>query len=207
MSSSRRDFLLGVAGGACVAMAGFGAFGAKAATGLPRPPLMGDEKAPKRLEVWGSYTCPFTAALLPILARIVLSKPKTVSLEWHHFPTHPPDPALHVAGLAFKDAHFWGFSSRILNMVLKAGGVYKGLTPEKLAEFARAEGGNEDMLTAAYADQANWDAVKADLIAGQLLGVRATPGLFYGGYFLTPKGVPRNVKAFEKSLRTMIEQG
>jgi len=171
------------------------------------PPLLGDAAAPKRLVMWGSYTCPFTAQLLGVLSGIVTSMPQTVSLEWHHFPIHPPDPALHVAGLAFKDAHFWGFTEHVLGEVLKAGGPHAGLTPDMLAAFAEAEGGSEQTLAAAYADQAKWDAVKEDLIAGRLLGITRTPGLFYSGYFMTPNGIPRDLVAFEKSLRAMLQQG
>jgi protein-disulfide isomerase len=171
------------------------------------PPLLGDVAAPKRLVMWGSYTCPFTAQLAGLLNGIVTSMPQIVSLEWHHFPIHPPDPALHVAGLSFKGAHFWSFTGRVLNEVLKAGGPYAELTPDKLAAFAKEEGGSKETLAAAYADQAKWDAVKEDLVAGRLLGITRTPGLFYNGYFMTPNGIPRDLAAFDKSLRAMLQQG
>lgn len=205
MMSTRRSFLLGTA-----ALAGAAVIGCEPVQPAeqPKPPLIGEANAPKRLVLWGSYTCPYTAMLLlGILDGIVASMPETVSLEWHHFPTHPPDPALHVAGLAFKDAHFWGFTKRVLGEVLNANGQYRGLTPEKLAEFAMAEGGSGDSLAAAYADKAKWDAVKEDLIAGRLLGVTRTPGLFYNGYFLTPNGIPFDRAGFDKSLRDMLQQG
>jgi protein-disulfide isomerase len=166
---------------------------------------LGDATAPKRFVLWGSYTCAFTAQLLGILDGIVASMPKTVNLEWHHFPTHAPDPALHVAGLAFKDSHFWGFTRRVLGEVLKARGP--GLTPEVIIEFAKAEGGSEELLAAAYADKGKWDAVKEDLIAGRLLGVTRTPGLFYNGYFMTPNGLPLDLASFDKSLRAILQQG
>lgn len=209
MVSSRRAFLTQTIGVAGAAIAGLYAMNSLAAANdsSVKPPLLGDPLAPKRLAMWGSYTCPFTAILFPILQNIVGNKPKTVSLEWHHFPIHAPDPALHVAGLAFKDAHFWSFAARVLSEVFTAGGEYKALTPEKIAAFAQAEGGSEETLVAAYADKAKWDAVKADLIAGQLLGVRVTPGLFYNGYLLTPNGMPNDRDAFEKSLRKMLQLG
>jgi hypothetical protein len=49
--------------------------------------------------------------------------------------------------------------------------------------------------------------VKEDLIAGRLLGVARTPGLFYNGYFLTPNGIPLDLASFDKSLRAMLQQG
>jgi len=152
-----------------------------------------------------SCTCPFTAQLYGILYNIVRDMPKVASVEWRHFPIHPPDPALHVASLGFEGGHFWGFVFRVLSEVLSRGGIYQGLTPEKLAEFAKAEGGSEEALQAAYADPAKWAAVKEDLLAGHLLGVKATPGLFYNGYFLTPQGLPGDKKAFDASLRAMLQ--
>jgi protein-disulfide isomerase len=170
-------------------------------------PILGDDMAPKRLVVWGSYTCPFTAQLYGILYDIVKDMPKVASVEWRHFPVHPPDPALHVAGLGFEGVHFWGFTFKVLAEVLSKGGFYQGLTPEMLSDFAKAEGGSEETLQAAYADPAKWAAVKQDLLAGHLLGVTATPGLFYNGYFLTPQGLPFDKKAFDASLRAMLQHG
>ena len=138
---------------------------------------------------------------------VVTDLKQTVSVEWRHFPTHPPDPALHVAGLGFEGEHFWGFTFRVLTEVYNAGGQSNGLTPERLAEFAKAEGGSADTLQTAYKDKAKWEAVQADLMAGKLLGVTRTPGLFYNGYFMTPDGMPKDLKAFDTSLRAMLQQG
>ena len=185
---------------------------AQAATPAPapapiKPPLLGDTKAPKRLVMWGSYTCPFTALLTFGLRTIVMDMKGKVSVEWRHYPTHAPDPALHVAGLGFQGDHFWGFTLKVLAEVYKANGAFAGLTQAKLAEFAKAEGGSAKTLQDAYADRAKWAAVKQDLMAGKLLGVTRTPGLFYNGYFLTPNGIPQDLKAFDKSLREMLTHG
>ena len=200
MRFTRRHFVAaGVAGLALVP----NAFAAEA-TAI-KPPLLGDPKAPKRLVAWGSYTCPYTALLFVTLKSVVSDLKQTVSVEWRHFPTHAPDPALHVAGLAFEGEHFWGFTFRVLAEVYNAGGQYKVLTPEKLAELAKAEGGSAETLQAAYKDKAKWEAVQSDLMAGRLLGVTRTPGLFYNGYFMTPDGIPMDMKAFDKSLRAMLQ--
>jgi protein-disulfide isomerase len=179
----------------------------QAADALSKPPLLGKATAPKRLVVWGSYTCVFTAQLCQILSKVQRDMPDVVSVEWHHFPVHAPDPALHVAGLGFTGDHFWGFTLRVLSTIQAAGGSFDGLTSEKLIEFAKAEGGSEATLKAAYADKAKWTAVRDDLVAGQLLGVTVTPGLFYNGYFLTPEGLPLDNAGFEKSMRTMLQTG
>ena len=168
------------------------------------PPLFGSAKAAKRFALWGSYTCPFTAMLVPILLQIVRDNPQRASLEWHHFPTHPPDPALHVAGLSFAGTHFWNFTSAVLAIVNAAGGSFSGLTEPKLLELAVKEGGSRRSLDAAFADRSKWRAVKDDFLAGQLLGVFKTPGLFVDGYFLTPAGMPMNSKAFDASIRAML---
>lgn len=176
---------------------------AERTTPIP-PPLHGRPDAAKRFAMWGNYTCPYTAKLLPVLTRIVDDNPSRISLEWHHYPRRPPDPALLVAGLAFESDHFWNFTSAALALVLAAGGDYRGLTMEKLVEFAQAEGGSEATLKAAQADPAKWQAVKDDYMAGQLLGVRNTPGLFFDGFYLTPGGLPADVAGFEAQLRAAV---
>jgi protein-disulfide isomerase len=171
------------------------------------PPLLGQAKAPKRFSLWGSLTCPYTAELYPVLTEIVQDNPDRVALNWRHFPTHPPDPALHVAASAFEGPHFWGFVGDVLAIVWADGGSYARLTPDKLAELAQAQGGSQAALTAAYADPAKWKTVKDDFLAGQLMGVVRTPGLFYDGYFLTAAGMPSDLPGFDKSLRDMIAAG
>lgn len=213
MGWTRRDILSGGTVGAAALAAGAWSLPRPALAASEQPPepirhlILGDVMAPKRLVVWGSCTCPFTAQLFELLRNIVRDMPQLASVEWRHFPLHPPDPALHVASLGFEGEHFWGFLFRLLAEVLAKGGNYHGLTPEKLTEFAKAEGGSEETLRAAYADPAKWAAVKQDLLAGHLLGVKTTPGLFYSGYFLTPQGLPLDKKAFDASLRAMLQHG
>lgn len=201
----RTVIALGAAGLAATALAPLAH--AAATPPVVKPPLLGDAAAPKRLVVFGSYTCVFTAALVALLIPIEKDLKGKVSVEWRHFPAHAPDPALHVAGLAFDGEHFWSFMTNVMRTVYAANGEYKDLTPERLAAFAKAEGGTAKTLEAAYADPAKWAAVKQDLMAGKLLGVTRTPGLFHNGYFLTPAGIPTDLKAFDKSLREMIAQG
>lgn len=204
MLSTRRNLLIAAAAGLTVS-----SIPSRSHADTPpahiAPPLLGNAKAPKRLVVWGSYTCPFTAQLFGILNTIVVEMHDIVNVEWRHFPTHPPDPALHVAGLGFKDQHFWGFTFNVLGSVFSAGGQFAQLTPEKLAAFAQVEGGSEKTLKASYADKTKWASVKSDLMAGRLLGVARTPGMFFNGYFMTPEGIPQDLKAFDKSLRAMLK--
>jgi len=208
MHETRRSVLLGA--GAALAAA---PIALAAETPAPTPhlasPLLGEPNAPKRFVVWGSCTCPYTALLYSVLFGIVKDPEFTnlVNVEWRHFPTHPPDPALHVAALGFEGEQFWGFVSSVLGVVYQAGGSYNALTPDKLVELAIAQGGSKETLEAAYADKAKWNAVKEDLMAGQLLGVTRTPGLFYNGYFMTAQGIPSDTAAFDKSLREMLKTG
>lgn len=207
MTPTRRNFIALSTAGMAAATYSPLARAATPLTTLVKPPLLGDASAPKRLVLFGSYTCVFTAALVGMLIPMVTDLKGKVSVEWRHFPAHPPDPALHVAGLAFKDAHFWNFMLSVMRVVYAANGAYTDLTPEKLAEFAKMEGGSTKTLEAAYADKAKWTAVKQDLMSGKLLGITRTPGVFHNGYFLTPNGIPTDLKAFDKSLRDMIVKG
>ena len=167
-------------------------------------PLLGNATAPKRLILWGSLTCPFTAMLVSNLIQIQKDMPKLVSIEWRHFPTHPPDPGLHVAALAFTGPTFWSFISAVLHFVYAADGQYAGLTDAKIVEIAKSLGGTQSLVEAAWANKAKWSVVRSDLIAGRLMGVTKTPGLFYNGYFLTPDGIPVDANGFDRSLRSMV---
>jgi predicted DsbA family dithiol-disulfide isomerase len=75
---------------------------------------------------------------------------------------------------------------------------------DRIVQLAGAAGISEAEARRAYADPSNWDTVRDDLLAGKLLGIRGTPGLFYAGYFLTAGGVPKNVAAFDGTLRNML---
>jgi protein-disulfide isomerase len=206
MFSTRRQFLSFSAAGLAVSTLAVDpmAFAAGAPARVV-PPLLGDAKAPKRFVVFGSYTCPFTAQLFGLLNQIVVDMHDVVNVEWRHFPTHAPDPALHVAGLSFKGPQFWNFTFQVLADVYAAGGSFQQLTPDRISGFAKAAGGSDKSLKAAYADKAKWASVKSDLLAGRLLGVTRTPGLFFNGYFMTPDGIPLDLKAFDASLRAMLK--
>lgn len=206
MPSTRRQFLISSAAGVAVSTLAEvpSAIAASAATRV-MPPLLGNANAPKRFVVFGSYTCPFTAQLFGLLNQIIVDMHDVVNVEWRHFPTHAPDPALHVAGLSFKGQQFWNFTFQVLGDVYAAGGAFQQLTPERISGFAKAAGGSDKTLKAAYADKAKWASVKADLLSGRILGVTRTPGLFFNGYFMTPEGIPLDLKAFDASLRAMLK--
>ena len=180
-------------------------FGAISASRADAPPLpaYGSDKAPYSFTVWGTFTCPFPRKIMPVLKQIVDESNGKVRLEWRHYPVHPPDPSLHVLAQA-DPARFWDFAFAFMqaldansnstdyNANAKAAAEKTGID---LAKFAAAE-----------ADAARWDAVKQDFLAGRLMGVSFTPGIFFDGYFLTPKGPPMDTKAFEASLRVMVQQ-
>ena len=204
---TRRQLASRAALGTAALAVGIPADRALADAAMPKPPLLGSDKATKRFVCWGTYTCPFTAQLFQMLLGIVRENPGFAAVEWRHFPTHPVDPALHVAALAFEGDNFWKFSFAMMALVLKNGGMYDQLTPAKLIEFAEAAGGSEEILNKAYADDAKWTAVNQDMLAGRLMGVSLTPGLFFNGYFLRPEGIPNDKAAFDQSLRAMLKVG
>jgi protein-disulfide isomerase len=201
---NRRDALGGLVAIAGSAMLPGRAAGAARPAGLAPPPLLGKPTAPKRLLLWGSLTCPFTAMLAFGLKQIQHDMPARVAVEWRHFPTHKPDPGLHVAALAFGGQHFWNYALSVLKIVYDANGQFAALTDDKMVELAIANGGTRAGVEAALADQSKWAAVRRDLMAGKLLGVTRTPGLFFNGYFLTPDGIPNDFAAFNTSLRKML---
>ena len=196
--SSRRSLILAAAAGLVSAPAR--AAKAPPAGVLRPPPLLGSVRAPKRFILWGSYTCPYTAQLVPILKAIQADNAKRVAVEWRHFPLHPPDPALHVASMAAAKGRAWDFTFSVLEDFLTEGQPADG---PKLLALLKACGGDQASLDRALAAPESWAMLKRDMLAGQLLGVTATPALFIDGYFLTPDGLPTDLKGFEASLRAI----
>ena len=162
MSETRRNIIVGGAAGLLAGGLARSVFAAPpVAQAHVHPPLLGNPKAEKRLVVWGSYTCPFTALLIGTLNGIVTDMPGVVNVEWRHFPTHPPDPALHVAGLGFKGQHFWGFTFHVLSTVYAANGQFSGLTSQKLAEFASFKEASTHAKSSSAGLKAGWPSEPA----------------------------------------------
>jgi protein-disulfide isomerase len=176
----------------------------RAAPAGRQPLLLGSPTAPKRFVLWGSLTCPFTAVMVMLLGRMQSDMPAKMAVEWHHFPTHSPDPALHVRALAGEGRHFWPIATEVLKQVYADEGRFSGLTSARMTEIALSNGAKANEVEAAIANPALWDQVKQDFIGGKLMGIRKTPGLFFNGYFLTPDGIPVDLAAFDRELRSMI---
>ena len=169
--------------------------------GPTMPPLLGKPSAPKRFVVWGSYSCPYTALLMPILKALQAEGPDLVSVEWRNFPLHPMDPAQEAAALSLKGEAFWTFSFQAMAAYLQK---TSPLDDKEFVALIVANGGSEATVQRAYADPSKWAAIRRDLVAGQLMGVKGTPGLFINGYFLTPGGLPTDTKAFARALNDMV---
>ncbi len=188
-----------------LAVAGKSAFAAEPTDARTyHAPLLGRPEAKKRFILWGSFTCAFTALLTLTLEQIVRDMPDKASLEWRHFPVNPPDPALHVASQAFSGSNFWTFGIGLQRFIYANNGKFEYLRAPSILELARRAGGTQEDLDRAYADSSKRKVVRDDLLAGQLLGIERTPALFYDGYFMTPAGLPLDLKAFDLSLRNML---
>jgi len=71
-------------------------------------------------------------------------------------------------------------------------------------ELASALGLGDQDLKDSFSNSANWKAVEQDFLAGKLLGVKHTPGIFFEGYFLTPDGIPKDLVKFEDALHALV---
>lgn len=168
-----------------------------------RPPPYGNPDAKHTFVVFGSFTCPFTAQLMLILTQIVRDSHGTVKIEWRNYPAHPADPTLHVVALAKPD-HFWTFMFGVMSVAYPHPMMQVKFPMKDVLEIAKKSGLTAADVHRAYKNPANWELVKQDYLAAKLLGIKRTPGLFYSGYFLTPNGMPHNLKAFDASLRRMV---
>jgi protein-disulfide isomerase len=172
-----------------------------AGDGLTPPPLLGPATAAERFIIWGSYTCPYTAMLIPIMKGLQSDHPKAVALEWRHYPLHPPDPALHVASMAVAPGRAWDFTAAVLEDYLA---TEKQTDGAKLLSLLAKFGGDEKSYSRALADPASWATLKRDMLAAQMIGVKLTPAVVIDGYYLTPDGLPSDLKGFDAALRAMV---
>jgi protein-disulfide isomerase len=141
--------------------------------------------------------------LIDVLLPLVRDSNGTVNVEWHHFPLHNPDPTLHVVGLADR-SKFWKFLYTVMLAARQDPQMQLNVSMDRIVQLAGAAEISETQVRRAYDDESNWAAIQDDELAGKLLGMRGTPGLFYSGYFLTSEGVPKDIAAFDASLRQML---
>jgi protein-disulfide isomerase len=167
-----------------------------------RPPLYGSPNAPHRFTVFGSFTCPFTIALMNLLGSIVADSNGTVAIEWRNLPVHDMDPMLQAVALADLDK-FWPFLVAVMSAASQ-GKISADLNWDQVVALGKAAGIAEEKLVAARDKQANWNSVREDFLAAKLLGISRTPGLLYDGYYMTPDGIPNDLAAFDASLRKMV---
>ena len=164
-------------------------------------PVYGAQDAPLTFTIWGSLTCPYTGQLIPILKQVIDESNGKANMEWRHYPAHPPDPALHVYSMA-DPSRFWDFVFATFEMTTKHGANLNTLP----MEIGKTLNIPAEKISKTQANDKLWDAVKQDFLAAKLTGVRITPGLFHDGYFLTPKGMPRDLKEFKKILSGIVDK-
>ena len=167
-----------------------------------RPPLYGSPTAAHRFTVFGSFTCPFTIALMNLLGSIVADSNGTVAIEWRNLPVHDMDPMLQAVALADLDK-FWPFLATVMSAASQ-GKITADLNWDQVVALGKAAGIAEEKLVAARDKPAYWNAVRQDFLAAKLLGISRTPGLLYDGYYMTPDGIPNDLAAFDASLRKMV---
>jgi protein-disulfide isomerase len=167
-----------------------------------RPPLYGSPTAAHRFTVFGSFTCPFTIALMGLLGPIVADSNGTVAIEWRNLPVHDMDPMLQAVALADLDK-FWPFLGTVMTAASQ-GKITADLNWDQVVALGKAAGISEEKLVAARDKPAYWNAVREDFLAAKLLGISRTPGLLYDGYYMTPDGIPNDLADFDASLRKMV---
>lgn len=186
---------------------------ATAASAAPAPPaprdvlpapILGAKTASRTFIVWGSMSCPFTNELIPILEGIVADSSGTVKVEWHHFPIHKHDPAIHLAAMA-DPAKFWRVYAAVRAEAQKNDAFGAEAAHAQILAAAKAGGVPAAKVERALKDKELIEAFKQDVLAGKLLGVKMTPAVFYQGYFMTPEGLPLNTLGFDNALRTMLK--
>jgi protein-disulfide isomerase len=143
-------------------------------------PAKGPAEAPVTIVEFSDFQCPFCSRLNPTLEQVMSTYGTRVRLVFRQFPLpihQNASKAAEAALCANEQGKFW----QMHDAMFKDQG---GLAVEGLKAKAAGIGLDANSFAACLDNGKEADAVKADLKAGQDLGVNGTPAIFVNGRFL-----------------------
>ncbi|MEZ4267262.1 MAG: thioredoxin domain-containing protein [Myxococcota bacterium] len=140
-------------------------------------PARGPQRAPVTLVLFEDVQCPFCAAFVPTLDRLLERYPKTVRLVVKHLPL-PFHPAARPAALALECARqrdqFWPLHDRLV-------ANRDRLSPGAIVEHSAALGLTDDAFARCLVAPETAARVDEDIALAERVGARGTPVLYING--------------------------
>jgi protein-disulfide isomerase len=141
-------------------------------------PTRGPDDAPITLVEFSDYQCPFCKSAEAIVDQVLQRYPDQVRLVFRHFPLdniHPQARGASEAALCAQDqGKFWEYHSALFRESPKLG-------EEELKQYASDLGLDRAAFDACLAEDQHAASVRADVEAGERIGVAGTPAFYVNG--------------------------
>ncbi|GIV68028.1 DsbA family protein [Caldilinea sp.] len=166
---------------------------------------LGSPDAPVVIQLWEDFLCPacqtFSRTVKPQLVEEYVKSGK-VRLEFNHFPLQQHAPGSFLTALAAECAAdqnlFWPYHDKAFQVI--SAEQQRGATFEKLTEFARTVGLNEQEFQACMTAQRHQSTINASLARASQLGLRFTPSVIVNGQLLENSSYPSVKAAIDAAL-------
>ncbi len=166
---------------------------------------LGSPDAPVVIQLWEDFLCPacqtFSRTVKPQLVEEYVKTGK-VRLEFNHFPLQQHAPGSFLTALAAECAAdqnlFWPYHDKAFQVISVE--QQRGATFEKLTEFARTVGLNEQEFQACMTAQRHQSTINASLARASQLGLRFTPSVIVNGQLLENSSYPSVKAAIDAAL-------
>lgn len=166
---------------------------------------LGSPDAPVVIQLWEDFLCPacqtFSRTVKPQLVEEYVKTGK-VRLEFNHFPLQQHAPGSFLTALAAECAAdqnlFWPYHDKAFQVI--SAEQQRGATFEKLTEFARTVGLNEQEFQACMTAQRHQSTINASLARASQLGLRFTPSVIVNGQLLENSSYPSVKAAIDAAL-------
>jgi protein-disulfide isomerase len=144
-------------------------------------PVKGAKDALVTIVQFSDFQCPFCTRVEPTMDKILEEYKGKVRVVWRDYPLDFHDnamPAAIVARVAKAENKFWPMHKKLFDN-------QQALDRASLERYAAEVGLNVGKVKAALDNKTHEADIKADMEAGQKLGVRGTPAFFINGTFLS----------------------
>ena len=168
---------------------------------------VGNPDAVVTVQAWEDFLCPACQQWADQVKPRLMSEfvdTGQVRFEFHHFPLQIHSPGAQMAAMgaecAADQGGFWPYHDRLFIEAANRG--QSGVTLERLTEYARDQGLDDDEFLQCMNSQRHWDAVNASVAEAFSLGLNSTPTILINGQ---PMAQPFNYKELEGTINALLE--
>lgn len=165
--------------------------------------VKGDKEGSVTLIEYGDFQCPACVSYYPLVKKLFEETQSGLKIVYRHYPltrihknAYPAARASEVAG---RQGKFW----EMHDMLFEKNGEWVELRDpkDKFREFAKEIGLDESKFIEDFDSKEVGDAVNADILSGNQLGVNSTPTFYLNGEKIQPKGYEEFKKIVDNKIK------